>query len=412
MHYSLSPAIRVSGVHSNYSKNEEWLKERKALVRFLREIGFLVKDGSQDRSIELSGTYGVQSHLKIPQAFLFFGQGTSGETLKLLSAVVGKQVLDDDMHMSVNGEDFSKHIINFGNQKCLSLVRQQMVNLHVEKTIRQDIDGEDALIQTPENFDDLAKVLSRNVFKKESVHGDIFDPETIKLYEVGDYSSDDINVPDPDFNVCVFTSAAKVQDSTSVAEARLLGELIAKNGMGLISGLGRIGLMFEVHDGCVKSGGSSKGSNCPHIIRWEGMPEGFAKAWVRPCIYTRMEIMIKQADAIVIGGGGRGGCGTFQELMACVHSITQGVHSRLMRSKDGATFKPIIFDDRKELWAPAIELCKHFGLEEGKHFHIAKGTEQVVDIIQRVRTGEIEKASIRQPLAIKNIETGLLALAR
>ncbi len=65
--------------------------------------------------------------------------------------------------------------------------------------------------------------------------------------------------------------------------------------------------------GSVEAGGWTAGSNVPHIIKLEGLPEGLSQFWLRPDIYTRMEVMIEHSDAFVIFPGG---AGTVQELLA------------------------------------------------------------------------------------------------
>ena len=113
-------------------------------------------------------------------------------------------------------------------------------------------------------------------------------------------------------NVCVFCSAS-IKTPAYLTEGYEFGRRLAGAGLGCVSGAGNSGIMGEVVRGSVDAGGWTGGSNVPHIIELEGLPEGLSSFWLRPDIYTRMEIMIERSDAFVIFPGGSG---TAQEMLA------------------------------------------------------------------------------------------------
>ncbi|MCU0797438.1 MAG: LOG family protein, partial [Akkermansiaceae bacterium] len=101
------------------------------------------------------------------------------------------------------------------------------------------------------------------------------------------------------------------------------------------------------------AGGWTGGSNVPHIIELEGLPEGLSSFWLRPDIYTRMEVMIEKSDAFVIFPGG---AGTVQELLALLIFKTQG--HPLMAGKPVVIFNRL--DERSGLrfFSPLIDLLR------------------------------------------------------
>ena len=106
--------------------------------------------------------------------------------------------------------------------------------------------------------------------------------------------------------------------------------------MGCVSGAGKSGIMGAVVKGSVDAGGLTAGSNVPHIIELEGLPDGLSQFWLREDIYTRMEVMIEKSNAFVIFPGG---AGTFQELLALM--IFKQNNHELM------TGKPVVIFNRK-----------------------------------------------------------------
>ena len=129
-----------------------------------------------------------------------------------------------------------------------------------------------------------------------------------------------------------------------------------ENRLGCVSGAGNSGIMGEVVRGSVDAGGWTGGSNVPHIIELEGLPVGLSSFWLKPDIYTRMEVMIQNSDAFVIFPGGSG---TVQEMLALMIFKHQGHPSM--------TGKPVIIFNRKDangriLLDPAHRNARHLVL--------------------------------------------------
>ena len=110
--------------------------------------------------------------------------------------------------------------------------------------------------------------------------------------------------------------------------------------------------MGEVVRGSVEAGGWTGGSNVPHIIELEGLPTGLSSFWLKPDIYTRMEVMIERSDAFVIFPGGSG---TVQEMLALMIFKHQ--------KHPAAANKPVIVFNRMDaagmgFWTPLIALLE------------------------------------------------------
>ena len=133
--------------------------------------------------------------------------------------------------------------------------------------------------------------------------------------------------------------------------------------------------MGAVVEGSVGAGGWTAGSNVPHIIELEGLPDGLSSFWLRPDIYTRMEVMIENSDAFVIFPGG---AGTVQELLALM--IFKHQKNPLM------TDKPVILFNRANaagvrFWDPLIDLLG--GMCQPGDFAVANTLADILPAVQR-----------------------------
>jgi predicted Rossmann-fold nucleotide-binding protein len=134
--------------------------------------------------------------------------------------------------------------------------------------------------------------------------------------------------------------------------------------------------MGEVVRGSVDAGGWTGGSNVPHIIELEGLPVGLSSFWLKPDIYTRMEIMIQHSNAFVIFPGGSG---TVQEMLALMIFKHQG-HPSMVN-------KPVIVFNRKDsqgqsFWTPLIEMLGSWCYDG--EFIVVNELEQLIPTVQKL----------------------------
>ncbi|MFZ9935486.1 MAG: LOG family protein [Luteolibacter sp.] len=175
-------------------------------------------------------------------------------------------------------------------------------------------------------------------------------------------------------NVCVFCSAS-ISDPVYLREGWEFGRQLARAGLGCVSGAGKSGIMGEVVRGAVQAGGWTGGSNVPHIIELEGLPDGLSSFWLRPDIYTRMEIMIERSDAFVIFPGGSG---TVQEMIALMIFKQQG------HASGG---KPVVVYNRRDesgtgFWDPLIGMLDAWCDEDD--FTVVDGFEPILPAVKRM----------------------------
>mgnify|MGYP002635509186 CR=1 FL=1 len=150
--------------------------------------------------------------------------------------------------------------------------------------------------------------------------------------------------------------------------------MLAEHRMGCVSGAGKTGVMGAVVRGSVDAGGWTGGSNVPHIIELEGLPDGLSSFWLRPDIYTRMEVMIENSHAFVAYPGG---AGTVQEVLALLLMKQDG--NPLMKNK------PVVLFDRKDeatghrFWTPFIELLQDTCCKD--EFQIVRELDEIIPAV-------------------------------
>ena len=176
-------------------------------------------------------------------------------------------------------------------------------------------------------------------------------------------------------NICVFCSAS-IRDENYLEDGYSLGKKMVEQGYGCVSGAGRTGVMGAVVKGAVESGGWTGGSNVPHIIKLEGLPEGLSSFWLRPDIYTRMEIMIERSDAFVIFPGG---AGTLQEFLALL--LLLEADDPIMKDKPIIVFNRIDKSGRK-FWTSLIELMEKN--QYSSYFSVIDELDQVIPTVHRL----------------------------
>ena len=176
-------------------------------------------------------------------------------------------------------------------------------------------------------------------------------------------------------NVCVFCSAT-LETPAYLADGVAFGAELARNRYGCISGAGKTGIMGAVVQGTASEGGWSGGSNVPHIIELEGLPEGLSSFWLRPDIYTRMEVMIERSDAFVIFPGG---AGTLQELLALMIFKQHG--HELMNDKPVVIYNRFDETRGERFWTPLI---RHFAtLCDTCDFAVADSLEEILPLVRK-----------------------------
>jgi uncharacterized protein (TIGR00730 family) len=351
------PKVRLSGKVAG--AEDPARSTRAKLLYLLFSRGWDVYNGNGDQRITLSN---IERKIVESDAFVFTPGVTLEDMFKAISIFVGYQTLD--RHLA------GKPTVLLNSDGGWDPFFEVLGHLRRMGTIAQD-----HRCFLHEAGDDEAVVATL-----ESVrHHGVPDAGRTKL-ETRPTSLDSFERPLPaghEGNVCVFCSAS-LSDPGHLSDGEIFGRRLAQNRLGCVSGAGRSGIMGAVVKGSVEAGGWTAGSNVPHIIELEGLPEGLSSFWLKPDIYTRMEIMIQRSDAFVIFPGG---AGTVQELLALM--IFKQQLNPLMLGK------PVVIYNRRTaegdgFWDPMIGLLREF-CRPGD-FEVAEALDEILPAVGRGMT--------------------------
>ena len=321
------PKVRLAGtVRGEKDPNREI---RARLLYSLFSKGWDIYNSNGDQRISLSN---IERKIIESDAFVFTPGATLEDMFKAVSIFVGYQTLDVNLA--------GKPTILLNSDGSWDRFFALLKHLNLIGTVKQN--HEDYLLRAG-SADEVLELLA--TARRDGV-------PPVNRERIGTSTVGSFDTPLPvshEGSVCVFCSAS-IEDPAYLSDGYEFGKQLAENNLGCISGAGSSGIMGEVVRGSVDAGGWTGGSNVPHIIELEGLPKGLSSFWLKPDIYTRMEIMIQHSDAFVIFPGGSG---TVQEMIALMIFKQQGHPSM--------AGKPVVIFNRKDaagksFWVPLIEL--------------------------------------------------------
>ena len=111
--------------------------------------------------------------------------------------------------------------------------------------------------------------------------------------------------------VCVYCGANRGRDPAYAAAAQAMGAALARRGIGLVTGGGRVGLMGVVADAALAAGGEVTGVIPEALRRKELAHTGLTDLVVTASMHERKARMAELADGFVAMPGG---LGTYEEL--------------------------------------------------------------------------------------------------
>jgi uncharacterized protein (TIGR00730 family) len=150
--------------------------------------------------------------------------------------------------------------------------------------------------------------------------------------------------------VCVFCGASSGRGTAYLDAARAFGSEVARRGLGLVYGGGRVGLMGELANAALAGGGEVVGVIPQELVERELAHAGLSELHVVASLHERKALMAELASAFVALPGG---FGTLDELLEQLTWSQLGLHA-----------KPIGLLDVGEYWRPLIALARH-AVEEG-----------------------------------------------
>ena len=324
------PKIRLSGtIRGSDDENRE---ARGRILYSLFANGWDISNSNGDQRVTLSN---IESKIVGSDAFVFMPGADLDDLFKAVSIFVGYQTLDPNLA--------DKATVIMNSDASWNPLFDLFDDLERLGTIKQNFRQFLLLADSPEEvINQLETVNQQGV------------PD-VGRSKIMTCNTDSFDTPIPEgtkANICVFCSAS-IKDPDYLADGYQLGKQIAEMGYGCVSGAGTTGVMGTVVRGSVDAGGWTGGSNVPHIIEIEGLPEGLSSFWLRPDIYARMEAMIQNSDSFVIFPGG---AGTVQEMLALL--IFKAVGNELMKGKPIVIFNRPNPDGETRFWDKLIAMLE------------------------------------------------------
>lgn len=146
-------------------------------------------------------------------------------------------------------------------------------------------------------------------------------------------------------SLCVFCGANEGGDPAHRTAAERFGKTMADQGIGLVFGGGRIGLMGVIADTVLSNGGKVIGVIPEHLHDIEVGHEGLTELHIVDSMHTRKQLMFDLSDAFAVLPGG---LGTLDETFEIITWRQLGLHD-----------KPVILVDNNGYWRPFEKLVQH-----------------------------------------------------
>ena len=125
--------------------------------------------------------------------------------------------------------------------------------------------------------------------------------------------------------ICVFCGSSAGYSGTYRAAAVELGRFLTEQGLGLVYGGGRIGLMGVVAHAVLAHGGQVIGVIPQPMVSREIWHSGLTELRIVPSMHARKSLMAELADAFIALPGG---FGTFEEFCEMITWSQLGIHRK------------------------------------------------------------------------------------
>ncbi len=183
--------------------------------------------------------------------------------------------------------------------------------------------------------------------------------------------------------VCIFCGSSKGARDVYVEAARAMGAALTRQGIGLVFGGGRIGLMGVIADAVLEAGGEVIGVIPNAMVAKELAHNGLTELRVVSSMHERKALMAELADAFVALPGGYG---TFEEFCEVVTWTQLGLHRKPcgLLNVDGFYDPLLAFFDHAVAEGFVRSRDRALVLEEGD-------PERLLDLLVRHRPPALEK---------------------
>jgi uncharacterized protein (TIGR00730 family) len=115
--------------------------------------------------------------------------------------------------------------------------------------------------------------------------------------------------------IAVFCGSKNGNNPIFIQQAAELGKLMADNGMSLIYGGGKVGLMGAIADAVMNNNGKVTGVIPELLLSWEQQHQGLTELKVVKDMHVRKKMIYELSDAAIILPGGHGSLDEMFELI-------------------------------------------------------------------------------------------------
>jgi uncharacterized protein (TIGR00730 family) len=126
-------------------------------------------------------------------------------------------------------------------------------------------------------------------------------------------------------NICVFCGSSPGRSPAHADAARQVGDLIARRGLGLVYGGGRVGLMGVVAEAALGAGGRVIGVIPQALATKEIAHDSLSELYVVPGMHERKALLAAKSSAFLTLPGG---IGTFEEFFEILTWAALGIHRK------------------------------------------------------------------------------------
>ena len=185
-------------------------------------------------------------------------------------------------------------------------------------------------------------------------------------------------------SICVYCGASSDTRERHRQAATKFGTLLAAEGVSLVFGGGRVGLMGLAADAALEGGGRVVGVIPEFLVAWEVGHAECTELHTTKTMHERKQRMAELSDAFVILPGG---LGTLDEMFEIVTWRQLRLHE-----------KPIIVANIDRYWDPLEKLLQNMTAEN----YIPGGHDNLITFVTRV--DEILPILRSMPPASRNLE--------
>lgn len=189
--------------------------------------------------------------------------------------------------------------------------------------------------------------------------------------------------------ICVYSASSTQIDAAYVEAATRLGTLMGEQGINLVNGAGRMGLMAATADAVLAAGGEVTGVIPCFMVEQGWHHTGLTRLIEVADMHERKQTMARLSDGVIALPGG---CGTLEELLEVITWKQLGLY-----------LNPIVLLNTRDYYRPLLEMLQRAVDERfmrRRHSDIWQVASTPEEALQLIRTTPKWDASIRKFAAL------------